>query len=49
MRAAARALQALIAVGIALILVAPAAQADVLDESSSLTAPERRANTAKAR
>lgn len=32
MRAAARALQALIAVGIALILVAPAAQADVLDE-----------------
>lgn len=32
MRAAARALQALIAVGIALILLAPAAQADVLDE-----------------
>lgn len=32
MRAAARALQALIAVGIALILVAPAAQAGVLDE-----------------
>jgi glycerophosphoryl diester phosphodiesterase len=32
MRVAARALQALIAVGIALILVAPAAQADVLDE-----------------
>jgi glycerophosphoryl diester phosphodiesterase len=32
MRAAARALQALIAVGIGLILVAPAAQADVLDE-----------------
>ena len=32
MRAAVRALQALIAVGIALILVAPAAQADVLDE-----------------
>jgi len=32
MRAAARALQALIAVGIAFILVAPAAQADVLDE-----------------
>jgi len=32
MRVAARALQALIAVGAALILVAPAAQADVLDE-----------------
>lgn len=32
MRAVARALQALIAVGVALILVAPAAQADVLDE-----------------
>lgn len=32
MRAVARAVQALIAVGVALILVAPAAQADVLDE-----------------
>jgi len=32
MRTAVRSLQALIAVGVALILVAPAAQADVLDE-----------------
>jgi hypothetical protein len=49
MRNAVRALQAMIAAGAALILVAPAAQANVLDEIVIAHRAERRINMAKAR